>query len=348
VEDCSTQLPVESLRELGVFSPTMLSAHAKEDREYLVEGLLFKESVNLAVGDSGLGKTALLVSLGIAVASGRPWLGRATEPGRVLFADGESPISEFHRMIESVSLHLGLQVPPDDFTVFNPNWSLSEKAAPNRLADVVRRLKPSLVIVDPLRVFWDQAEGKSTDTMQMVKFQRQLAKEVGCAWITLHHRRKQTTDVTKQPVGLESDPMAWLQEAAGARALVNNTDTRIGIDKPHRKGADLVVAGFIRLAGSIPPIYVTRDFDEDGDPLGYRLLGVEEQLDDEERGLVARLPASFRYRDVKALSGWSRDQRVSDFLKLLVSVGLVHSTGEGKEKRYHRSQEQPPNTAVTH
>ena len=52
--------------------------------EYLVDGLLGTHSVNLLVGDSGLGKTPLGVTLGIAVASGRPFLGRSIQRGRVL------------------------------------------------------------------------------------------------------------------------------------------------------------------------------------------------------------------------------------------------------------------------
>jgi len=47
-------------------------------------------SVNILVGDSGLGKSPLVYQLGISVATGVPFLGRETRKGRVVIADNEN------------------------------------------------------------------------------------------------------------------------------------------------------------------------------------------------------------------------------------------------------------------
>jgi RecA-family ATPase len=67
----------------------------------LIEGLITDRSVNLLVGDSNLGKTPLAVTLGLAVASGKPFLGRTVRPGPVLYCDAETSLPEFVKMLKA-------------------------------------------------------------------------------------------------------------------------------------------------------------------------------------------------------------------------------------------------------
>jgi hypothetical protein len=55
------------LRQLGIYLPPTLeeARKAQAAQSYLVEGLLRTGSVNLLVGDSGLGKTPLGIQLGV-------------------------------------------------------------------------------------------------------------------------------------------------------------------------------------------------------------------------------------------------------------------------------------------
>ena len=91
VTDCETQWDRE-IRNLGLFSSTrMANALSSRGAEpMLVSGLLRARSVNLFVGDSGLGKTPFGIQLGLCVAAGLPFLGRPTKRGRVVFFDAES------------------------------------------------------------------------------------------------------------------------------------------------------------------------------------------------------------------------------------------------------------------
>ena len=106
----------------GIYTYSTLSQLALEQPQWCVEQVIATGSTNVLVGDSGLGKTPLMVQLGVAVASGKPFLGRPTKQSRVLFCDYESSAHLFHRMLMSISEHVGLSEPPPNFFAWSPNW----------------------------------------------------------------------------------------------------------------------------------------------------------------------------------------------------------------------------------
>ena len=317
---------------LGILDFEALKQASEDKEEYMTEGLFKAESLNILVGDSGLGKTALAVQLGVCVASGEPFLGHNTaRNGRVLYCDSESGRNDFSKILSSVSQELRLPGPPGDFHVWNPYWSTPGKASASTaqlLRERVKAFEPLLVVVDPLRSFWPEALDKGRLTAKMIDELRKLSADIGCSWLLLHHTRK--TDRNAERVSL-SDGHAWFQEATGQRALINSTDTRLGVEKsPHEK-ADLTVAGFARIDGPIGPFDVTRDHDEDGDPLGYRLLKGPEYLNPRYRSLLENLPTKFRFKQVQDAAGMSGSSR-SAFLKQCTVLGLIQKGRKGYEK----------------
>jgi len=62
-----------------VLTPADLKELAAEDVSYLVDQLIPTRSIAILVGDSGLGKTPLGISLGLSVATGMPFLERPTK-----------------------------------------------------------------------------------------------------------------------------------------------------------------------------------------------------------------------------------------------------------------------------
>src|SRR5258707_9891373 len=53
----------------------------------LVEGFLEPCSVNVLTGDSGIGKSALVYQLALAVSTGKPFLGQACRASKVILGD---------------------------------------------------------------------------------------------------------------------------------------------------------------------------------------------------------------------------------------------------------------------
>lgn len=206
------------LKGLGVYDSRTLRKEAQAKATFLVEGLIFSGSVNMVVGNSGLGKTPLLISLGLSVADDKAtWMGRGGEHGPVLYCDAESGQRQFMDTIDALSRHMGLAEPPPNFYIHSPNWANSGGVHfDHDLAERVKAIRPKLVIMDPLRVFFLAAETSNDEAAKMVRQLRGLSRETGCAWILLHHKRKANKNAMFAS-SLLDDPHGWLQEAAGAQ-----------------------------------------------------------------------------------------------------------------------------------
>lgn len=314
----------ELQKRLGVYNGKRLVMEAGEQATYIVDGLIREPSVNILIGDSNLGKTPWAISLGIAVASGTPFLGRRVRQGRVLYADTESGLAEFRETALAVSRHAGLPGIPEEFMVWSPEWQ--ERGDIEDIAEgLIRRvelLKPTLVILDPLRTFWPKAETKTEEAAAMLKRLRQTR----VSWLILHHRRKTSQEFK---VGLADDTRGWFQDSCGSFALINHTDTRLGVEPAYNKGdAALVFSGFVRGHGPLAPLYLGRDYDEDGDPVGYRRVEGLDYLSEKQREAFRLLPKKFRFRDVKLALGNS-DSNAKNLIDRAVAVGKCKKVSKG-------------------
>lgn len=297
-------------------------------KKFLVDHLFLEGSINILAGDSGLGKTPLGISLGLSVASGKPFLGRSTTQGKVLYCDAETDPHSFEKMMLSLSGYAGLKKVPDDFFVWNPTWT---SATPRTLFQQVEILRPKLVIVDPLRLFFPEMEEKGIDTAKIVRLMREFTQLTGCAWFLMHHLRKHSPLVSRN---LEKDPHGWLQEVAGSHAIINHTDVRLGIEP--REDDQLMIAGVGRGVGKLNPIILQREFDMNDDPIGYRPLKGKELLDPIHLEVFEKLGAAFRFDAAKNALGGNSDKMTDKFLKNLVHLGLVLKPKEKDcAKRYY-------------
>ena len=318
--------------KFGIYDYAALKELAGSTPPDLVEGLLGERSLNILVGDSNLGKTPLAVTLGVSVASGRPFLGRKVEKGRVLYFDSETPLPEFPHMLEVISQTAGLTEPPSEFLTFPLNGPESENSSTatgpgEAVLDAVSMAKPSLVIIDPLRTFWPQAQKDAETAMSVLAPLRKATKKEGCTWLLLHHRRKHSAEGTPS---LLTDAHGWLQESAGSQALVNHTDTRLGVEPVDGPGdAELVLGGFARSKGRIAPFYLGRERDsKTGEPVGYQpLLGLALLPESYQEAFMA-LPDKFRFVDALRALGGASSSNAKAFLDRCVSFGLAKRTGK--------------------
>lgn len=308
----------------------------------IVEDMLMEGTVNLLIGDSGLGKTPLLEQLAICVATGIPFLGLQTTQGKVLFCDAESAGSHFVGYIKSLEQFLGAETARGAIGYYMSNFTVVQEAPVTdfevRLAEKAELFQPKLIIVDCLRPFWPDAETKSDIAARVIRNLRQMATKLGCAVVIVHHRRKDARPQKGVDApNLEQNHREWLNEAAGTRSLINQTDCRLGIDIAKGSGADYpeetyCIAGFSKHEGDILPFYFSRVYDENGRPRGY--ASATPGLNPEQARIFNALGPKYGFSDVFALKGGKSRKTTAQLLKLYVMAGLAHGKGFGNQRHY--------------
>jgi len=324
----ATQVGEQSKRANDFVTLDELERACKEEPiAYVVDGLLPAADVHIAVGDSGLGKTPWAYQLGLCVATGRPFLGYEVRQSRVLYYDLENGREEIVGLGRSMCRHLGIEKFPEEFFILHDNGN-----APD-LASAIANFKPGLVIVDTLRAFRSDVEGSNEDTAGFLRDGRKIARSSKCAVLLLHHIRKRRPDGISS---LEDTPtLEWLEEAAGARALINQTNTRIAFDRPGRGGDDaaFVMKYFVKLKGESGPIYIERVCDYDGDPIGYRtIVGVHLLGNPDQKAAFENLPKQFTFKEAKQIYG-KTDDPTSKWLKKCKCANLVRQVARGLYER---------------
>lgn len=332
-------LAAQSNRKWSIHTADTLRVRAQTlgASNYLIKGLLTARAIGLALGDSGLGKSPLMYQAGICVAAGVPFLGRETTKSKVFIADFENGIGEMYELVERLSRHLGLPGPPGDNLQF---WSLNDcdpryEQHGHMLLDILRDVKPDLAIIDSLGSYKPEAEEKNSSATQMLKDLRALGRDCGTATLLVHHRRKQPRKAEESAGPLErANIRQWFQDSRGASSLVNGADIRLGVDEPDLTavGKDevaLVIRGFGRIRGEIGPIYLARDVDEDGDPVGYRrLVGPELLFNEDQQKALGKLAKQFTFKEAKNAYGRG-DQPTSNFLQRSINFQILRKVARG-------------------
>jgi hypothetical protein len=320
--------PASVSPRIGLTLAELKELFLQEPPSYLIEGLLPSDDIHVAVGDSGLGKTAWAYQLGLCVATGKPFLGHPVRPSRVLHFDLENGLEEIIRLSDAMCKHLDISREPKDFIIV-PN-----DGNPPSIERAVADRRPGLVTVDTMRALFPEAEESNTRMGQLLQGLRSIARSHHCAILLIHHLRKPGET---GGLALENTPLLeWLLQAAGARAVINQTNTRIGLDRPKSLGRDeaaLVMKSFVKLKGESADFFLERVCDTEGEPLGYRTLSGAALLGNpEQETAVARLPQKFAFKEAKAIYNRSDDPTRKWLLKC-EAAGLVRQVGRGSYER---------------
>jgi hypothetical protein len=180
---------------------TLATTEPKEI-EWVIDGLLPRQTVNFLCSDAGVGKTWLSLVMGHAVASGRPWLGHfPTRPGRVLHFDEESAPVLLHNRI-ALLRRAESDLPTDLPIRYRLDTGL-QVDSPEGLAMLIADVKeytPSLVIIDSFRACFSGDENKSHEVRVALANLHHVALAADCAILLLHHTRKisQTSNASSQ------------------------------------------------------------------------------------------------------------------------------------------------------
>jgi len=252
-------------------------------------------------------------------------------------------VVQVQEIVTRVSKCIGLREPPEELLLWNFN-DCSDKYGQigYTLIDMIREVKPILVVLDPLNAFFAEVEKDATKTTQAYQVLRGVMRDCKCAIVGVHHIRKPSG--IEHPGSLESANLNnWFYQARGSRALINGCDVRLGLDRSVANANEtvLVMGGFERVRGEIPIVHLDRMLDEDGEPLGYRQITGAQLLsgNPEQAAAYGRLPDTFRFTAAKQTYG-KGDQATRDFLNKCKSAGILQQPGRGIYEKIKQQAEQ--------
>jgi hypothetical protein len=315
---------------------------------YLVDGLLQPCSVNILVGDSGIGKSALVYQLALAVATGKPFLEHPTRRGKVVLVDYENSVWDSHRILQQQCKHLRVEAPytlqiwpMNQWAKHGTRAQMGRLGLHENVEEVIDAFAPGLVIFDSLRSFHPAMEKDNTAAVKQIKQLRAIAQSKGTAILLVHHVGKQGR---KQGASLENGaPLDWLMRSAGSRALINQTDARLALATRWWSDDTLILRGHLRTQGEVGPYLLSRVWDEADEPLGYQRVEATTHMlrNWKQEETFQKLPPAFSFTEARLLYG-KQNNATNVFLQKLVRLGLARKTALGQ----YQKNKSGPNTEL--
>jgi len=195
--------------------PVVRVAHVAEREStpaWLVEHLWGEAAVGFVGGTPKSCKTWLSLELAVAVASGRPCLGRfrVRRPGHVLLYAAEDSAGAVRHRVAGIARARGVDLQRLAVGLIDePGLRLDLHAHCERLDATVRKIRPRLLVLDPLVRLHRGDENSAGDTSMLLGFLRQLQREYGVAIVLVHHVRKTPAGQPGQALRGSGDLHAW-------------------------------------------------------------------------------------------------------------------------------------------
>jgi AAA domain len=182
--DVNQLLPVVRVGEISSEQST---------RRWLVEGLWGARSVGVIGGAPKCAKTWLGLDMALSVATGTACLGKyaVPEPGPVLVYLAEDALLVVRERIEGMARHRGLDLAPVEVHVITaPVLRLDRDQDRARLLETTRRLRPRLLLLDPLVRLHGIDENHAGEVAELLAYFRSLQRQLDLSVLLVHHTRK--------------------------------------------------------------------------------------------------------------------------------------------------------------
>jgi len=211
-----TDLPLKGLGDILRYEPP----------SFLIQDLLVKNSLTMLSAYTGTGKSLLSLGIAKAILTGESLLNlEVKEKGSVLLIDEETPGSILRDRLEKLGFAEDM---PLSFLHF-VGIRLDNDVIFNKLSTLIKRLKPSLVIIDSLIRIHNQKENEASMAFVMSRL-RELCL-LGTTLLVIHHQRKGSADL-KEGVRGHSDilgaiDMAFCLEDRGDFLILSCVKSRL-------------------------------------------------------------------------------------------------------------------------
>jgi hypothetical protein len=163
---------------------------------WLVEQLWGASSVGVIGGAPKCSKTWLGLDLALSVATGTACLGKYAVPqaGPVLVYLAEDALPLVRQRVEGMARHRGLALERVEIHVITaPTLRLDRDPHRRQLFQTARRLRPRLLLLDPLVRLHGLDENNASEVAGLLSYVRELQRQLDLSVMLVHHTRKNAT-----------------------------------------------------------------------------------------------------------------------------------------------------------
>ena len=212
--------------------------HRPRQQQWLVDGLWGRHAVGIVGGEPKCGKSFLALDLAVAVAAGVPCLRRfaAERPGPVLLFAAEDAGHIVRTRLQGIAQAAGASFETLDIAVIDvPILRLDHRNDRQRLHETVERIRPSLVVLDPLVRLHAVDENAVAEIAPILGFLRDLQRRFETAVVLVHHARKSGAARPGQALRGSSELHAW----GDSNLYLRRRDKQILMTVEHRAAPGL-------------------------------------------------------------------------------------------------------------
>lgn len=201
---------------LPVVPAFQLDIQTDEER-WLIRSIWGKGAVGMIGGPPKSYKTWMGLEMAFSVATGLAFLGRfaVEHRGRALVYLAEDALPLVRSRIESLCAHHGVDIRALDLHVITaPELRLDLANYQEKLRQTVQRLRPHLILLDPLVRLHRLDENNASEMSGLLGYLRALQREHDVAVVLVHHVSKRARPQPGQALRGTSDLHAWTDCAA--------------------------------------------------------------------------------------------------------------------------------------
>lgn len=302
--------------------------------EPLIDATLDRRTLALLAGAPGVGKSFIALAFGCAVATGTPWLGRATHRAKVLYIAAEGAFGLDDR-IGAWEAAAGVTVDDEWFHVLPEPVQLMNTASVDTLVQLVADERYGLVVVD-------------TFARSIVGADENSARDVGVAIEAAERVRRATDDTTALLVhhtGKSGDVRGStaLEGAVDTAYKVEGDTNAIKMSRSKRKEGPREDDLALRLQPHHNSVTIaTRAAGEPTDSESFRPTVLMERVS----RFLEITPNSSGTAIEKGVQGNAQAKRQA--IQILIAEGYIVATREGQATRhtsarpYRKADDNPP------
>jgi len=299
-------------------------------QRWLIDQLWGAAAVGVIGGAPKCSKTWLALDMSVSVATGTACLDRyeVPEPGPVLIYLAEDSLTMVRERVEGIARHRGLVLDSIPIHVITaPMLRLDREPHRTGLLETARRIRPRLLLLDPLVRLHGIDENHASEVAQFLAYFRSLQRELDLAVVLVHHTKKNAHGGAAAGLGLRGsgDIHAFGDSNLYLRRTGGSSSGRFMLSSEHRAAAAAgsvyleLVTGDQRTTGRTGAVHLAVVGNVDGEKPRDLQAEILQRL--EENGVLTR----GKLRELLAV----QNQRLGEALESLQQDGRISRTSTG-------------------